>query len=119
MTTTKYKLEIDCFSGRQNPVFEISEEDFAALHQDIQNLETTARQPLFDGLGFRGFILYDSVAKIISVQKNIIKIELNESLQYKKNNWAVLSKLIRMARKYDEKKIYETIIDYIENEYAI
>ncbi len=119
MTTTKYKLEIDCFSGRQNPVFEIAEKDFAALHQDIQRLETTARQPLFDGLGFRGFILSDSIATFISIQKNIIKIEVNKSVQYKTNNQGILSKLIGLARKYDEKKTYATLIEEIAHEYSI
>lgn len=119
MSKAKYKLELDCFSGRQNPVFEISEEDFAPLHQDIQRLETTTYQPLFDGLGFRGFILSDSIATFIFIQKNIIKLELNKSVQYKKNNPDILSKLISLAREYDEKKSHEILIEKIADEYLI
>lgn len=119
MSKTTYKLELDCFSGRQNPVFEITEEDFAALQRDIQKLEATAGQPLYDGLGFRGFILSDTVATFISIQKNIIKIQLDKDVQYKKNNQHILSRLISVAREYDEEKAYETLIGKIAGEYLI
>ena len=117
MPKAKYKLELDCFSGRQNPILEISEEDFATLYQEVLKLEKAAPHALFDGLGFRGFILSDSIATFLFIQKNSIKIELNKSVQYKKNNPDILSKLISLAKKYDEENNYKTIIEKIADEY--
>lgn len=119
MAKTTYKLELDCFSGRPNPKFEIAKEDFAVLYSEIQRLETITPQPLFDGLGFRGFVLSDSFATLISVQQHIIKIAINKSAQYKKNNRAILTRLISLAGKYDEEKAYETLIKKITEEYLL
>lgn len=117
MSKANFKLELDFFSGLQNPVLEISEEDFAALCQMILRLEKTTPHPLFDGLGFRGFILSDSISTFLFIQKNIIKIELNKKVQYRKSSPEVLSKLISIAKKYDKENNYRIIIEKIMDEY--
>ena len=117
MQNAKYTLELDYFSGRQNPVLEISEKDFTTLYQEIFKLEKTTPHSLFDGLGFRGFILSDSVSTFLFIQKDIIKIELNGVVHYKKSNRNVLSKMISLAKKYDEENIYTAIIEKIADEY--
>lgn len=117
MENTKYTLELDCFSGRQNPVLKISEKDFTTLYQEIFKLEKTTPHSLFDGLGFRGFILSDAVSIFLFIQKDIIKIELNRGVHYKKCNRDVLSKLISLAKKYDKENIYTAVIEKITDEY--
>ena len=119
MPKANYKLEIDCFSGRPNPVFEIAENDFISLQQDIERLEPAVPEPLFSGLGFRGFILSDSIATVISIQKNIVKIDFRKSVQFKKNKAHILSKLMGLAAGYDKNKSYEQLIEKIAGEYLM
>jgi hypothetical protein len=117
MPERKYTLEIDCFSGRQNPLLEISEEDFAALYKQVMSLNRSQAGILFDGLGFRGFNISDSMTIFLSLQKNIIMIESERNVQYRKNDRAVRSKLIALARKYDKKNNYGTLIEQVATEY--
>ena len=63
----KNKIELDIFSGQQNPSFEITKEDFAAFIEDVNNLEKAGPDKLFDGLGFRGIVLSESNSTFIYI----------------------------------------------------
>jgi|SRR5579863_8484679 len=113
----KYTLEIDYFSGRQNPLLEISERDFAALYRQVMSLKRSEDSLLFDGLGFRGFKVSDSTSTFLSLQKNIIKVESDRNVQYRKNDRKTRSKMIALVKKYDHKNNYGTLIEQIVIEY--
>jgi hypothetical protein len=51
------ELELDAFSGRQNPKWMLSEERAAGISSQIGSLSVAADQPRLPDLGFRGFVL--------------------------------------------------------------
>lgn len=101
-------LEIDYFSGRPNPKIALRQEDFAACCEKIYALETTEPRALFDGLGFRGFIL-SGPGTTLHIQKNIIKIQAND-IQFRKNNPGIITGLFELIYEYDRNKEYEMIV---------
>jgi hypothetical protein len=116
MPKMKCYLEIDYFSGRQNPKLEISYGDFEAQCDEIWRLERSSPQSLFDGLGFRGFIL-SGLAGTIFIQKSIIKINQGNAVEYRKNNPDILSGVFGLVSKYDPENECKTIIEAISKEY--
>lgn len=115
MSKTNCFLEIDYFSGRPNPKLSISQEDFTACYDEIYRLERAEARALFDGLGFRGFIL-SGPAAILFIQKTIIRIADN-GIEYRKNNQAILAGLFALIRKYDRENDYKPIVEAIKAEY--
>jgi hypothetical protein len=54
----KARIEIDVFSGRPNPAWDLGPEQARALAQLVQMPhERIAAPPAADGLGFRGFVV--------------------------------------------------------------
>ncbi len=57
------EVEVDVYSGRQNPRWVMTDEELADLREAVQRLgEPSARAtPHGGGLGFRGFVVHDVV----------------------------------------------------------
>jgi len=51
----KAKVALDIFSGRQNPSWQLSEEQIKKLFSTLDALPTSEPVEFFDGLGYRGF----------------------------------------------------------------
>jgi hypothetical protein len=53
----KAKVTLDIFSGRENPSWQLSEEQINKLLSTLDALPTSERVRFFDGLGYRGFLV--------------------------------------------------------------
>ncbi len=58
-TRTKHSImvELDIFSGRPNPSWELSTEDVSELAGRMTNLTPASKLPVMGGLGYRGFVI--------------------------------------------------------------
>jgi len=112
-----YKIELDFFSGVQNPSLEITMEDFTALYGDIITLERAEPNLLFDGLGFRGIILSETNSTFIYVQNKIIKLETSNNVKYFISNSDIILKAINLFKNYDKANNYKMLIDKVTDEY--
>ncbi|MFZ4656576.1 MAG: hypothetical protein ACOYNY_06175 [Caldilineaceae bacterium] len=74
------RVELDIFSGQPNPQWEMSQEQADLFHTMLQQRSTIVQAELFDGLGYRGFIVETAPAPesggrmIVNVQGGIIKV---------------------------------------------
>jgi len=61
--TTSTVVEVDVFSGRRNPSWEMTDDELAGLRAAIERLDTPSSRatPHGGGLGFRGFVVHDIV----------------------------------------------------------
>jgi hypothetical protein len=50
-------VQLDIFSGKENPAWQLSEEDSAALVKILDQLPGASPNQFFDGLGYRGFLV--------------------------------------------------------------
>jgi hypothetical protein len=66
------RVELNIFSGRPNPSWELSPQDASALEERLTGLTFTSQSPSGGGLGYRGFILsYPTPVAGLSTQINI------------------------------------------------
>jgi len=56
-TVQKIRIELDIFSGRQNPSWELTEKEATEMVGQMENLPSAPLQPDIPGLGYRGFII--------------------------------------------------------------
>lgn len=112
-----YKIDLDFFSGLQNPSFVITMEDFAALYEEVIKLEKSEPMVLFDGLGFRGIILSEMNSTFIYLQNTIIKLETLNSVKYFKSNSDIILKAINLFKNYDRESNYKILIEKAIDEY--
>jgi hypothetical protein len=72
------KVELDMFSGRENPTWTLSRTDTETLLAMIETTSPSHPKPLFDGLGYRGFVVRFPVpvagVKSVRVFKGTIKL---------------------------------------------
>ena len=119
MQVPSHKIELDCFSGLQNPSFEITKEDFVTLYEEVMKLEKASSLSLYDGLGFRGIILSEGNALIITVQNKVIEVELrNEKVRFRGNSSIALN-AIMLFKKYDREGKYLSLVKSVMDEYHL
>lgn len=72
------RIELDIFSGRPNPTWRMSRADTQTLARMVETLSRSEPKTLFDGLGYRGFIVTSPTpiagATTITVQNEIVKL---------------------------------------------
>jgi hypothetical protein len=110
--TNEYSLTLDIFSGAPNPVVQIEKEDFTKLYLEVFRLQNASPTSMFDGLGFRGFILAGLDEKIVA-QKNILKIVVRGKATYKRAKPATMSQFIELFKKYNSDKSLNGLLDEI------
>lgn len=110
--TYQYSLTLDIFSGTPNPLLEIHKEDFTKLYLEVLRLQDTSPASLFDGLGFRGFILMGLDKKVIA-QKKLIKINVTGNVFYKQAKPDIITQFVDLFRKYNNDKSLQSLIDEI------
>lgn len=76
------RIELDIFSGRPNPAWRLSSADTETLGRMIEKLARAEQVALFDGLGYRGFIVTSATpiagATTITVQNEIVKLSADD-----------------------------------------
>lgn len=107
---SSYKIELDIFSGQQNPAFEISKEQFDNILDEINKLEESEPVKLFDGLGFRGIILYGD-SKQITIQNEIIRVNTISGEKYFKGDSSIVMKSFALFKNYDKDGKYSALIE--------
>jgi hypothetical protein len=70
-------IELDVFSGRPNPRWELDEPSAEALRQLVRRLAAaTDRPPEPPGLGYRGFVITDATGRSRAYKGYVIKSEV-------------------------------------------
>jgi hypothetical protein len=114
-----HRIELDFFSGLQNPSFEITKEDFVTLYKEVMKLEKSSSLSLFDGLGFRGVILSEGNTLLITVQNKVIEVELHSEKVRFRSNPSIALKAIGLFKKYDREGKYSSLIESAMAEYHL
>jgi len=112
-----YKIELDLFSGQQNPSFQITRNEFESILNEINKLEESEPIQLFDGLGFRGIVLSGMSSVSIHIQNRVIKVQTSEDVKFYKSNPQINLKAIDIFKTHDIDGKCKLIIDKVINEY--
>ncbi len=103
-TKHSIRVELDIFSGRPNPSWELSAEDVSELAGRITNLTPASRSSVMGGLGYRGFVI-SNPGKIeglpiqIRVYNGTITITENELTSYYEDMNNIESWFLEQAQK--------------------
>ena len=119
MQVPSHKIELDFFSGLQNPSFEITKEDFVTLYKEVMKLEKSSSLSLFDGLGFRGVILSEANTLFICVQNKVVEVALPDKKLRFRGNSSIALKAIGLFKKYDREGKYSSLIESAMDEYNL
>ncbi len=105
-TKTKHSImvELDIFSGRPNPSWELSAEDASELAVRMTNLTLAGKPPVMGGLGYRGFVISnpDKIEGLpiqIQIYKRTITTTEKELTNYYEDINSIESWLLEHARK--------------------
>ena len=110
----KISIELDVFSGRPNPSWELTASESGELLKQLSPLPEAdkTQAPFYDGLGYRGFIISVPGADTANSSPAIIRIFkgtvlMNDQLFSDRNS--VEKKLIEQARNKGFAEIIETM----------
>jgi hypothetical protein len=117
MVKAGYRIELDFFSGLQNPSVEIAREDFVTLYDEVVKLEKTEPGLFYDGLGFRGIVFSGMKSTFIYIQNKIIRLETLNNVTCFKSNPDIILKAINLFKKYDKESNYKILIEKAIDEY--
>jgi len=97
------RVELDIFSGRPNPTWEMSPEEAAEFHKRLTTLIRTEKPSDPPGLGYRGFVVSNSDALAgtraeIRVCQGVLTIKENGSYGYYKDLNEIEKWLLQQAR---------------------
>lgn len=107
-------VEVDLFSGQPNPKWEMSQEQADHFYQMLQQRSTIVQAELFDGLGYRGFIIETAPAPesggrmLVSVQGGIIKVVESTGQQiiyYEDTNQELEKWLFEQSQQYLDQEL--------------
>jgi hypothetical protein len=112
-----YRIELDFFSGLQNPSFEITREDFEALYEEVFKLGKTESVLFYDGLGFRGIVFSGMKSTFIYIQNKVVRVETLNNVTCFKSNPDIVLKAINLFKKYDKESNYKILIEKAIDEY--
>jgi hypothetical protein len=117
--TSTSHVELDIFSGRPNPTWELSAADTATLVGMIGSLPPSQPADLPTPLGYRGFLVSvnepesGSVARIGACQ-GIVEYQSREIKYYADPDRKVELWLLATARPYIDRQLYDSLLAEIE-----
>jgi hypothetical protein len=110
MSTGNTGVEVDLFSGRANPTWELPEDLSDGLTREAALLPVIEKPEMFEGLGYRGFRVRFGLTETWRVQGEILEINLGGSITYKKNkSRSIENRLLESERPYLDEKIFRRL----------
>lgn len=99
------RVELDIFSGRPNPSWQMSAEEAAEFLKRIRSLPKKEKPSEESGLGYRGFVISNaekmpSIPFEVRVYKGVLTIHEDGSQAYYKDVNAVERLLLQQAREH-------------------
>ena len=102
------EVELDIFSGRPNPSWQLSPERAAELAAKLQGLSEKTQPAQDPGLGYRGFTLRDGSRTVRIFQGRVTTQSQTPPVTYK-DTAGIESDLIAEARKQGYAELVDTI----------
>ncbi len=109
------EVEADLFSGRPNPKWELSGTLSARLISDAAQLPVIEHQEMFDGLGYRGFLVSfdqeeDTETIVWRVKGKVLQINQAGTTVYKKDeSRSIENRLLESAMPYLDDAIFRRL----------
>lgn len=120
MTTDKYsmKIELNIYSGRHNPTWELSELQIGELKQKVRMPLPVAKQKSAPQLGYRGFALINlngvhDLPELVYVYGGVLGVKDKDTMNYYEDVNRVEQWLINQARERGYGKTVEEALRYI------
>lgn len=113
----RYIIELDFFSGQQNPWYEITKEEFEGVYNEVITFEKDEPNLFFDGLGFRGIILSETNLKSVYIQNKVIKLEILNNVKHFKSNREIILRAINLFKNHDIEGNYKILVKEAKDEY--
>jgi hypothetical protein len=96
-------VELNIFSGRPDPGWEIPLEQAMELYKEAISFPATDAKKLFEGLGYRGFRVFidqnDEQRIICTVFSDLVKIVSGSTTQYKRDKERKMEKWLLLSAK--------------------
>ena len=116
----KIQAEADLFSGRPNPKWELSGTLSGRLISDAAQLPVIEHQEMFDGLGYRGFLVSfeqeEDETIVWRVKGEVLKINQAGTTVYKKDeSRSIENSLLESGMPYLDDTIFQRLEREIKN----
>lgn len=112
------QVELDIFSGRENPNWSLTAEQATAVRQKLSSLPDNPNPSpaIFNGLGYRGFLLTDTIdERLISVWRETVIIRHGAARLAKVDRERYLEQLLlQTARSHLEPELFRWVQTQIE-----
>ena len=110
-STARAAVELDVYSGIQNPTWTLSTEDLMSLVSRLESLPRVSERRLHTNLGYRGLIIHlsqDQGARIVRVQSGVA--QLGEGRAYARDENRALERwLLTTGRPYVKPDLFEEL----------
>lgn len=110
------RVELDVFSGRPNPEWKMIDEESRTFHEMFAICPNLPQTNMFDGLGYRGFIVKTTQPStpteplIIAIHGGVVKIVNDKIVSYCQDVDSKIEKwLLEQSRQFVEKDLQEIV----------
>ena len=112
------EVELDVFAGRPNPTWKLPEDLSGRLIREAAQLQVIENLEMFEGLGYRGFLLHFGQAETWRVQGEILEINQAGATIYKQDkSRRIEGSLLESGRPYLDEKIFQKLEREIRAKY--
>lgn len=112
------QVELDIFSGKENPRWSLTEEQAAVVLQKLSSFPDNPNPSpgIFNGLGYRGFLLNDPIdRRVINVWRETVIIRQGSTRSSKVDRERQLEQLLLLtARSHLEPELFRWVQTQIE-----
>jgi hypothetical protein len=112
------QVELDIFSGRENPTWSLTTDQAATVRQKLSNLPDNPNPSpdIFNGLGYRGFLLNDTIdRRVINVWRETVIICQGSTRSPKVDRERQLEQLLLLtARSHLEPELFRWVQTQID-----
>lgn len=104
------EVELDLFAGRPNPTWKLPDDLARRLIREASQSEVIETVEMFEGLGYRGFLVHFDQAETWRVRGEILEITRAGSPTYKKNKSRSIERsLLESGMPYLDEKIFQKL----------
>jgi hypothetical protein len=106
------QVEVDVFSGRPNPAWNLSDQEASQFQAKFKSLATSESQkPLYDGLGYRGFkvIGFQDYDRMTIWNGHVEARRGDKTLRWRDPEKSLEKYLLTVAKKHVDEGVYHVI----------
>jgi hypothetical protein len=107
------RVELDLFSGRPNPAWQLSADEAAAFSSRIAGLPAAEQMPARDALGYRGILVFthgEGAPRSVKVRDGIVSVEQSGDVRSYRDTRQIERWLLETGRVHGHGAIVDEVL---------